>query len=79
MAPLNRFDPTSLDLTEFDLTSYARATAAATSAIATRTTTLAQDAAYVTVGLALLGFQRAQVKRREAERAISTLIRPRPD
>ena len=39
---------------------------------------LAKDAAYVTVGLAVLGFQKLQVRRREIERAVSTLLDRRP-
>lgn len=66
----NRFDRPSLDLTDLDLTALARTTVASTVTVAARAAELAMDAAYVTVGLSLLGFQRAQVRRRELERAL---------
>lgn len=59
MAPWSPLDPTSVDLTDLDLT-----------AIAGRAAELAKDATYVTVGLGVLGFQRAQVRRREIERRL---------
>lgn len=34
-----------------------------------------RDAAYVAVGFAVLGFQRAQVRRRELERAVRETVR----
>lgn len=68
------FDPTRIDLTEFDVTqlaSQANQRAADLAKGATgRATDLARDAAYVTVGLGILTFQRAQVRRRELERAL---------
>ena len=42
-------------------------------ALAGRAADLAKDATYVTVGLGLLSFQRAQVRRREFERSLSAL------
>jgi hypothetical protein len=59
MAPWSPLDPTRVDLTDLDLT-----------AIAGRAADLAKDATYVTVGLGVLGFQRAQVRRREIERRL---------
>ncbi len=59
MAKWSPLDPTRVDLTDLDL-----------NAIAGRATELARDATYVTVGLGVLGFQRAQVRRREIERRL---------
>jgi hypothetical protein len=59
MAPWSPLDPTRVDLTDLDL-----------AAIAGRAAELAKDATYVTVGLGVLGFQRAQVRRREIERRL---------
>jgi len=64
-----QFDPTHLDLTDLDLVRAIRDTVDAGGAVATRATELAKDATYVTVGLGLLGYQRAQVRRREFERS----------
>jgi hypothetical protein len=65
-----RFDPTCIDLTEFDVVRAVRETVSLGGALTGRATELAKDATYVTVGLGLLGFQRAQVRRREFERAL---------
>ena len=70
MAPWTRLDPTSVDLTDFDLASILRTTVDATETLRDRTFELAKDAMYVTVGLGVLSLQRAQVRRRELERAI---------
>lgn len=64
-----RFDPTHLDLTDLDLVRAVRETVDVGAAVAARATELAKDATYVTVGLGLLGYQRAQVRRREFERS----------
>ena len=64
-----RFDPTNLDLTDLDLVRAVRGTLDLGGAVAARATELAKDATYVTVGLGLLGYQRAQVRRREFERS----------
>jgi len=64
-----RFDPTSIDLTDFDLVKAVRGTLDVGGSVATRAAGLAKDATYVTVGLGLLSYQRAQVRRREFERS----------
>lgn len=64
-----RVDPTSIDLTDFDLVRAFRNTVEAGGSLTTRATELAKDATYVTVGLGLLSYQRAQVRRREFERS----------
>jgi hypothetical protein len=65
-----RFDPTNIDLTDFDVARAVRGTVDAGGTLAGRAADLARDATYVTVGLGLLGFQRAQVRRRELERSL---------
>lgn len=40
-----------------------------------RIATAARDAAYVTIGFGVLAFQRAQVRRREVEKAVAGLVR----
>jgi hypothetical protein len=70
MALWTRLDPTSVDLTDFDVVDLVRTTVEATGAVRDRSVELAKDATYVTVGLGLLSFQRAQVRRREIERAL---------
>jgi hypothetical protein len=65
-----RFDPTSIDLTDVDLARALRQATAAGESLTGRAVDLAKDATYVTVGLSLLTFQRAQVRRRELERAL---------
>jgi hypothetical protein len=64
------FDPTSIDLTDFDVARVIRGTVDVGGSLAARATELARDATYVTVGLGLLGYQRAQVRRRELERSL---------
>jgi hypothetical protein len=59
----------SVDLTNFDLAPAARRTRNVSASVAQRAVELAKDATYVSVGLGLLTFQRAQVQRREIERA----------
>lgn len=66
MATWTRLDPTSVDLTNFDLSQIDQVT----SAVSQRAVDLAKDAAYVTVGLGLLSYQRIQVRRRELERSL---------
>lgn len=68
--PSPRFDPTSIDLTDVDLVRAVQGTVDLGTAVAGRAAELAKDATYVTVGLGLLGFQRAQVRRREIERRL---------
>jgi hypothetical protein len=65
-----RFDPTSIDLTDVDLTRLDGAIGRALDAAVDTALDAARDAAYVTVGLSLLNFQRLQVRRREVERAL---------
>jgi len=62
-------DPTNVDLTDLDLVRVVRHSLEASETIATRAGDLAREAAYVVVGLGLLNYQRAQVRRREFERA----------
>ena len=68
------FDPTRIDLTEFDVTQLAsranQQAAHLARGAAGRATDLARDATYVSFGLGILTFQRAQVRRRELERAL---------
>ncbi len=64
----SRFDPTCIDLTDFDVVRAVHGTVELGGALAGRAADLAKDATYVTVGLGLLSFQRAQVRRREFER-----------
>ena len=66
----SRFDPTSIDLTDFDVVRAVHGTVERGSALAGRAAELAKDATYVTVGLGLLSFQRAKVRRREFERSL---------
>lgn len=63
-----RLDPTNLDLTDLDLDRLVRSLPSSPGAVASRLTELAREATYVTVGLGVLNFQRAQVRRREFER-----------
>jgi hypothetical protein len=63
-----RLDPTNIDLTDFDVVRAFRDTVDAGGSLAARAADLAKDATYVTVGLGLLSYQRAQVRRREFER-----------
>lgn len=70
---LTRFDPTCVDLTEFDVVRGLHDLMASSDAFTARATELAKDVTYITVGLGLLSYQRAQVRRREFERA----LRPR--
>jgi len=65
-----RFDPTCIDLTDFDVVRALRGTVNLGGSLAGRATDLAKDATYVTVGLGLIGYQRAQVRRREFERSL---------
>jgi hypothetical protein len=60
----------SVDLTNFDIAPAARRARHVSTFVAQRTVDLAKDATYISVGLGLLTFQRAQVQRREAERAL---------
>jgi len=64
-----RFDPTSIDLTDVDIVRAIRGTVDVGGSLAARAAGLAKDATYVTVGFGLLGYQRAQVRRREFERS----------
>lgn len=58
----------SRDLTDFDIVPIARAAQRASEQTVHVATTAAKEATYVTVGLGLLTYQRAQVRRREFER-----------
>ena len=60
----------SVDLTNFDLAPAARTAQQVSEMIARRAIDAAKDATYITVGLGLLVFQRAQVQRREFERSL---------
>jgi len=60
----------SVDLTNFDIAPLARASRRASETVAKRTVALAKDATYVSIGIGLLTFQRAQVQRREIERSL---------
>jgi len=65
-----RLDPTSLDLTDLDLERVVRAIPGSPAALGAKITGLARDATYVVVGLGVLNFQRAQVRRRGIERLL---------
>ena len=66
-------DPTNIDLTDFDVVRAIRGSVGLGGSLATQAADLAldlaRDATYVTVGIGLLGYQRAQVRRREFERS----------
>jgi len=68
--PPSGFDPTSIDLTEFDVERIVRSAAGTTEQLGARVLSLTREATYVAVGLGVLGFQRAQVRRRELERRL---------
>lgn len=70
MAAWTDLDPTSVDLTNFDVAELLRSAVGSTDRIAAKAAGAARDATYVTVGLGLLNFQRAQVRRREIEKAL---------
>ena len=63
-------DPTNIDLTDFDVVRAIRGGVGLGGSLASRAADLAKDATYVTVGMGLLGYQRAQVRRREFERSL---------
>jgi len=65
-----RLDPTNLDLTDLDLDRFVRSLPASPGALAARFSDLAKEATYVAVGLGVLNFQRAQVRRRELARRL---------
>ena len=62
-------DLTNIDLTDFDVVRAIRGSVEIGGSLAARAADLARDATYVTVGMGLLGYQRAQVRRREFERS----------
>ena len=57
----------SRDLTDFDIVPAVRAAHRASEHTVKVATSAAKEATYVTVGLGLLTYQRAQVRRREIE------------
>ncbi len=61
----------SRDLTDFDIVPAVRAAQRASEHTIEVATSVAKEATYVTVGLGLLTYQRAQVRRREIERLLS--------
>lgn len=60
----------TVDLTNFDVAPVVQTARRASEAATKRALDLAKDATYVSVGVGLLSFQRAQVRRREIERAL---------
>lgn len=74
MATLTRLDPTHVDLTNFDLHGIVRSARHGSDRLAAEVThravDLAKDAAYVSVGLGLLNYQRARVRGRELSRSM---------
>ena len=60
----------SVDLTNFDVAPVARTARRVSESVARKALDLAKEATYVSVGVGLLTFQRAQVQRREIERAL---------
>jgi hypothetical protein len=68
------FPLTNVDLTNFDVAAFlasdpGRAAGALVGGVLGAATTAAREATYVTVGLAVLGLQRAQSKRFDIERS----------
>ncbi len=61
----------SRDLTDFDIVPAVTAAQRASEHTIEVATSDAKEATYVTVGLGLLTYQRAQVRRREIERLLS--------
>lgn len=59
----------ALDFTDLDLSNLSRLDVPGSE----RVVKLARDATYVGVGLAVLGFQRIQVQRRQVERALRSV------
>jgi hypothetical protein len=55
----------AVDLTDFDLAPAARAASRLGTSLGRRAVGLAKDVTYVSVGLGILTYQRAQVRRRE--------------
>lgn len=62
--------PGSIDLTDFDLAPAVRGARSVTSTITRTAATAAREATYTAIGLGVLAYQRAQVRRREFERAM---------
>ncbi len=67
---LTNFGPAHLDLSALTDTSAARAARAGLSKTAGVTARVVREATYISVGLTLLGIQRAQVRRRGFERSL---------
>ena len=65
-------DPTRIDLTDADLG------AVIDHPLTQRAAAAARAAVYVSVGLGILGLQRAQVRRREIERAVRRAVAGSP-
>jgi hypothetical protein len=59
------FDPTAIDLTDVDLVHLVRSAAGRCGDVPASALGLAREVTYVTVGLTILGVQRAQVLRRQ--------------
>lgn len=59
-----------IDVPDVDLVAAAEAVHQLSDAVARRAIEIAKEATYISVGLGLLAFQRAQVRRREFERSI---------
>lgn len=59
-----------IDLTAVDLAPAVRGVGAATSGVRRVATEVAKEATYAGIGLAVLSYQRLQVRRRELERAL---------
>ncbi len=59
------FDPTAIDLTDVDIVRLVRGVTHRCGSLPHSALGLAREATYVTVGLTILGVQRAQVARRQ--------------
>lgn len=59
------FDPTAIDLTDVDVARLVRSVTDRCGSLPNGALGLAREATYVTVGLTILGVQRAQVARRQ--------------
>lgn len=60
----------SFDLTHFDLAPAVRSVVSATEGVRRVATDVATEATYTVIGLAVLSYQRAQIRRRELERSL---------
>ena len=65
--PVPRLPIPAFDLSHFDATALAN--------LDEKLVAVARDAAYVSIGFGVLAFQQAQVRRRELEKTVGSLLR----